>query len=163
MIVGIKKPKQLQQLKAFKSGSCDLLIGLLFVLVARLICRFCRFFSRRLVGITFNCAIGSALMWSSRRGELQRICVNGVWLSWVAPRKCGCLHGFIVCDLVKYEGNLVGDAQLLESFVYTTICATVLIQGLRLVFLRVCYNCSDQHPATGLFWEPIVLDEPGQI
>lgn len=134
LIVGIKKPKQLQQLKAFKAEVVDLLIGLLFVLlVARLeYAAFVAFFQQGglwvLLSIVLLVRPLSVVVstWGTATNMRER-CL----LSWVAPRGivAASMASLFAISLNTKE-NLVGDAQLLESFVYTTICATVLIQGL---------------------------------
>lgn len=134
LIVGIKKPKQLKQLKAFKAEVVDLLIGLLFVLlVARLeYAAFVAFFQQGglwvLLSIVLLVRPLSVVFstWGTATNVRER-CL----LSWVAPR------GIVAASMASLfaislntKDNLVGDAQLLESFVYTIICATVLIQGM---------------------------------
>ena len=134
LIVGIKKPKQLKQLKAFKAEVVDLLIGLLFVLlVARLeYAAFVAFFQQGglwvLLSIVLLVRPVSVVVstWGTATNMRER-CL----LSWVAPR------GIVAASMASLfaislntKDNLVGDAQLLESFVYTIICATVLIQGM---------------------------------
>ena len=162
LIVGIKKPKQLKQLKAFKAEVVDLLIGLLFVLlVARLeYAAFVAFFQQGglwvLLSIVLLVRPLSVVVstWGTATNVRER-CL----LSWVAPR------GIVAASMASLfaislntKDNLVGDAQLLESFVYTIICATVLIQGMSAGFFARLLQLQRQHPATGLFWEPIVLD-----
>ena len=134
LIIGIKKPKQLKQLKAFKAEVVDLLIGLLFVLlVARLEwSAFVSFFQKGglwvLLSILLFVRPLSVVVssWGTAINLRER-----VLLSWVAPR------GIVAASMASLfaisldsKASPVGDAQLLESFVYTTICATVLIQGL---------------------------------
>lgn len=139
LIVGIKKPKQLKQLKAFKAEVVDLLIGLLFVLlVARLEwAAFVSFFQSG--GLWVLCSIlllvrpvSVVLSTWGTAINLRERCL----LSWVAPRGivAASMASLFAISLNAKAGS-VGDAQLLESFVYTTICATVLIQGLSAGFL----------------------------
>ncbi len=134
LIVGLKKPRQLREVKAFKAEVVDLLIGLLFLLlVARLeLAQFRAFFDAgggwvllaviliiRPVSVVLS-SWGTPLKWNER-----------ALLSWVAPR------GVVAASMASLfalslneRGSTVGDPALLESFTYSVICATVLIQGL---------------------------------
>lgn len=133
LILGLKKPRQIKEVKAFKAEIVDLLIGLLFlILVSRLkIQQFIDFFEAGgglvlfaviLVIRPVSVFISS---WSTSLNLREKIL-----LSWVAPR------GVVAASMaslfalsLQSKGNTEGAA-LMESFVYSIICATVLIQGL---------------------------------
>lgn len=134
LIVGLKKPRQLREIKAFKAEIVDLLIGMLFILlVARLeFQQFADFFKAgggivlvvvilvvRPISIVLS-SLGTSLNWREQ-----------ALLSWVAPR------GVVAASMASLfaltlsaKGSTIGDPALLESFVFSVICATVLIQGL---------------------------------
>lgn len=134
LIIGIKKPRQLREVKAFKAEIVDLLIGLLFLLlVARLeLQQFVAFFQNGggwvLLSVIFLVRpISIALSaWGTSISFREK-----ALLSWVAPR------GVVAASMaslfaisLQAKDNPIGDPALLESFVYSVICATVLIQGL---------------------------------
>lgn len=134
LIVGLKKPRQLRELKAFKAEIVDLLIGLLFLLlVARLeLADFTQFFASGggwiLLFVIFVIRPFSVLV-SSLGTNLSL--KEKALLSWIAPR------GVVAASMASLfaltlEGKdeRAGDPALLESFVYSVICATVLVQGL---------------------------------
>lgn len=134
LIVGIKKPRQLREVKAFKAEIVDLLIGMLFILlVARLeFQQFIDFFHMGGGWILFAVILiirpvsVIASSWSTPLNIREK-----ALLSWVAPR------GVVAASMASLfaltlngKENPIGDPALLESFVYSVICATVLVQGL---------------------------------
>ena len=133
LIVGLKKPRQIREVKAFKAEIVDLLIGLLFlILVARLeIRQFINFFEAGgglvLFAVILIIRPVSVFVssWSTQLNLREKIL-----LSWIAPR------GVVAASMaslfalsLQSKGNET-SAALMESFVYSIICATVLIQGL---------------------------------
>ncbi len=134
LIVGLKKPRQLREVKAFKAEIVDLLIGMLFILlVARLeLQQFKDFFVIGGGWILFAVIllIRPASVIASSWGTTLTVPERAL-LSWVAPR------GVVAASMASLfalslsaQNDSVGDPALLESFVYSVICATVLIQGL---------------------------------
>ncbi|PXA04271.1 hypothetical protein DDZ13_06960 [Coraliomargarita sinensis] len=134
LIVGLKKPRQLREIKAFKAEIVDLLIGMLFILlVARLeLQQFKDFFLMGGGWILFSVILlirpASVIVssWGTPLNAREK-----ALLSWVAPRGvvAASMASLFALSLGKQE-EPVGDPALLESFVYSVICATVLIQGL---------------------------------
>ncbi|CAA6678220.1 MULTISPECIES: cation:proton antiporter [unclassified Lentimonas] len=133
LIVGLNKPRQLREVKAFKAEIVDLLIGLLFLLlVARLeIKQFVDFFTIGGGWVLFSVIllIRPISIAVSSWGTALKLREKAL-LSWVAPR------GVVAASMaslfalsLQSKGDPEGAA-LLESFVYSIICATVLIQGL---------------------------------
>ncbi|MFQ3271226.1 MAG: NhaP-type Na+/H+ or K+/H+ antiporter/mannitol [Lentimonas sp.] len=133
LIVGLNKPRQLREVKAFKAEIVDLLIGLLFLLlVARLeLQQFVDFFTIGGGWVLFSVIllIRPISIAVSSWGTALKFREKAL-LSWVAPR------GVVAASMaslfalsLQSKGDLEGAA-LLESFVYSIICATVLIQGL---------------------------------
>lgn len=134
LIVGIKKPRQLREVKAFKAEIVDLLIGLLFLLlVSRLeLQQFVDFYNLGGGWVLFSVIllIRPISILVSSWGTALNIREKAL-LSWVAPR------GVVAASMaslfalsLQSKTDPVGDPALLESFVYSVICATVLIQGL---------------------------------
>lgn len=133
LIVGLKKPRQIKEIKAFKAEIVDLLIGLLFlILVSRLeIQQFINFFNAGggLVLFAVIVLIRPISVFVSSWGTILKFREKAL-LSWVAPR------GVVAASMaslfalsLELKGN-EDSAVLMESFVYSIICATVLIQGL---------------------------------
>ena len=133
LIVGLKKPRQLKVIKAFKAEIVDLLIGLLFLLlVSRLeIQQFVDFFEAGGGWVLFSVIliIRPLSIIISSWGTLLNIREKAL-LSWIAPR------GVVAASMaslfalsLQSKGN-AEESALMESFVYSIICATVLIQGL---------------------------------
>lgn len=134
LIVAIKKPRQLREIKAFKAEIVDLLIGMLFLLlVARLeFQQFIDFFRQGGGWVLFSVILIirpisiAASAWGTPLNLREK-----ALLSWVAPR------GVVAASMASLfalslsgKADPAGDPALLESFVYSVICATVLIQGL---------------------------------
>ena len=134
LIVGLNKPRQLREVKAFKAEIVDLLIGLLFLLlVARLEFRqFANFFSMGGGWVLFSVIllIRPISITVSSWGTALNLREKAL-LSWVAPRGvvAASMASLFALTLQSHE-HPVGDPALMESFVYSVICATVLIQGL---------------------------------
>lgn len=131
-VVGWLEPAELKQIRQFKAEITDLLIGLLFiVLAARL--ELAQFAEAGIKGLLVVAAIvvvirplniiastwGSGLSWREK-----------FFLSWVAPRGivAASMASLFALGLEDSEGFL-GDPQLIETLTYSTIVATVILQG----------------------------------
>lgn len=134
IIVGIKKPHRLKEIKAFKAEIVDLLIGLLFLLlVARLeFYQFSHFFNQGglwvLIAVILIIRPLSVLL-SAYKTQINLR--EKVLLSWIAPRGvvAASMASLFAISLQNKE-NPIGDPLLMEAFVYSVICTTVLIQGM---------------------------------
>ena len=134
IIVGIKKPHRLKEIKAFKAEIVDLLIGLLFlVLVARLeLHQFKHFFSQG--GLWVLIAVILVIRPLSVFISSYKTQINfreKLLLSWIAPRGvvAASMASLFAISLQNKE-NAIGDPLLMEAFVYSVICTTVLLQGM---------------------------------
>lgn len=133
VIVGRRRSSEVRQIQAFKAEMTDLLIGTLFLLlVSRL--DLALFLEDiwplalavaivMFVGRPLNVAVSSIGSGLSGRERL--------FLAWVAPR------GIVAASMASLFALQLADvsqhaeeAILLEKFVYTVICATVVLQGL---------------------------------
>lgn len=129
-VLGVKKPGELKEIRQFKAEITDLLIGTLFILLAaRLdLQQFAEFGWQGIIvvaGVMFLvrplnvlvCGWGLGLSWRER-----------LFLSWVAPRGivAASMASLFALNLAK-QG--VAHAAYVETFVYSVIVATVLIQG----------------------------------
>ncbi len=131
-IVGWKHPPgELKSLRGFKAEITDLLIGMLFILLASRL-KLAHFHEFGLRGVLLVAAImfvvrplnvvlstaGSKLTWREK-----------LFLSWVAPR------GIVAASMASLFGIALSgrqgsaNAQFLETFVYSVIVATVVLQG----------------------------------
>ncbi|HBM86284.1 MAG TPA: hypothetical protein DD423_05855 [Opitutae bacterium] len=134
LIVGLNKPRQLREVKAFKAEIVDLLIGLLFLLlVARLeFSQFANFFMMGGGWVLFSVILLirpisiAVSSWGTSLNLREK-----ALLSWVAPRGvvAASMASLFALTLQSHD-QPIGDPALLESFVYSVICATVLLQGL---------------------------------
>lgn len=134
LIVGLNKPRQLREVKAFKAEIVDLLIGLLFLLlVARLeFSQFANFFMMGGGWVLFSVILLirpisiAVSSWGTPLNLREK-----ALLSWVAPRGvvAASMASLFALTLQSHD-QPIGDPALLESFVYSVICATVLLQGL---------------------------------
>ncbi|MGB0290291.1 MAG: cation:proton antiporter [Opitutales bacterium] len=142
LIVGLNKPRQLREVKAFKAEIVDLLIGLLFLLlVARLEwAQFVSFYNNGggwvLLSVIFLVRPLSVITssWGTALNKREK-----ALLSWIAPRGVVAASMASLFAISLSQGdNPQGNPELLESFVYSVICATVILQGLSAgIFARV--------------------------
>lgn len=133
VIVGRRRSSEVRQIQAFKAEITDILIATLFLLLVSrldpsvflqdiwklLLCVAVVMFLARPLNV-FLSAIGSGLSGKEK-----------LFLAWVAPR------GIVAASMASLftlqlssNPEHAAEASLVETFVYTTICATVVIQGL---------------------------------
>ena len=131
LVLGLRKPVELQRIRQFKAEITDLLIGTLFILLAAKLdlSRFAEFGWRGLLAVlalmvvvrpvaVHLCAIGRGLDWRER-----------LFLAWVAPR------GIVAASMASLFAlglQDVGhpDAAFLETFTYSVIAITVTVHSL---------------------------------
>ncbi len=129
-VLGASRPAELKQIRRFKSAITDILIGMLFILLsARL--EFDQFrefgFTGALLVVLVMILVRPADVLVSTLGEpLERR--QRLFLSWVAPR------GIVAASMSSlFALNLmqrgVEDARFVETFTYSVIIATILVQG----------------------------------
>ncbi|MBC2606604.1 sodium:proton antiporter [Pelagicoccus albus] len=133
VVVGRRRSSEVRQIQAFKAELTDILIATLFLLlVSRLdptaflqnpwlfaiAVLLVMLFGRPLNILV--CSIGSGLQLKDK-----------LFLAWVAPR------GIVAASMASLFALQLGsspehadEANLVETFVYTTICGTVVVQGL---------------------------------
>lgn len=129
-VLGIKKPGEIKEIRQFKAEITDLLIGTLFILLAARL-KLEQFVDFGLAGLLvvaivvfvarpLNIAISG---WGIKLTGRERL-----FLSWVAPR------GIVAASMASlFTLNLtvrgVPNASFVETFVYSVIVITVLLQG----------------------------------
>ncbi len=130
-IVGWKQPAELKQIRQFKAEITDLLIGMLFILLAaRLDLRQFGSFGWPGVGAVaaimllvrplnvYLSTLGSALSWREK-----------LFLSWVSPRGIVAASMASLFVIALKDQPLNVEPRFLETFTYSVIIATVVIQG----------------------------------
>lgn len=131
LICGSRQPPALRNIVEFKSVLTDLLIGFVFILLtARLqLQQFIDFGLRGLflVALVIFIVRPAAVYLSTRGSKLTR--KEKLFLSWVAPRGvvAASMASLFTLTLVQQGG--FSNPAFLESFVYSVIFATVLLQG----------------------------------
>jgi len=132
LYIGWKTPLELREIRSFKAEITDLMIAMLFILlVARLELQQFKDFGWAGVGAVAAMmlvirpisvvvsALGIKIPWREK-----------AFLAWVAPRGivAASLASLFTLALAEKETTL-GDPVFLETFTYSIICATVIIQG----------------------------------
>ncbi len=131
LVLGWKKPVRLEEIREFKAEITDLVIGTIFILLAaRLnLDQFATFgYQGALVVAIVMFVVRPVNIWISSWG-LDLSFRERLFLSWVAPR--GIVAGSMA-SLFVLSGKLdaVGpDPLFIETFVYSVIVATIIIQG----------------------------------
>ncbi|OGG56483.1 MAG: hypothetical protein A3F84_15755 [Candidatus Handelsmanbacteria bacterium RIFCSPLOWO2_12_FULL_64_10] len=128
-VIGLKQPAELKQIRQFKAEMTDLLIGLLFILLAARL-RFEQFqdLGARgvlLIGVVFAIRPLNVLVssWGLGLGWREK-----VFLGWVAPRGivAASMASLFTLSLQQWG---IPDAIFVETFTYSVIAATVLLNG----------------------------------
>lgn len=130
-LLGFKKPVRLAQIREFKEQITELLIGTLFILLAARLSpeQFISFGQKGLMIVAvvmfvvrplniLICSAGLGLAWREK-----------LFLSWVAPRG---IVAASMASLFVLSGKLDGstpDDRFIETFVYSVISATIILQG----------------------------------
>lgn len=131
LVFGLLEPLQLKQVRQFKAEIIDLILGTLFILLAaRLsfdqfqdfgmegaLCVAVVIFFVRPVSI-WICAIGTDLNWREK-----------AFLSWVAPRGIVAASMASIFALVLEHSGTVKHPRFVETFTYSVIVATIVLQG----------------------------------
>lgn len=131
LVVGSRHPIDLHRIREFKGEITELLIGLLFMLLsARLeLDQFRSFGMEGLRAVAFLilvvrpvgviiCTWGSGLNWREK-----------TFLSWVAPRGIVAASMASLFALALAKEDLGFDTRIIETFTYSVIVATVVLQG----------------------------------
>lgn len=130
-VLGVKKPVRLEQIREFKAEITDLLIGTLFILLAARLSfdQFASFGMRGALVVAIVmfvvrplnimvCTWGSGMSWREK-----------LFLSWVAPRgivAASMASLFVLSGKLGSEGP---DPRFVETFVYSIIISTIILQG----------------------------------
>lgn len=147
--LGLRRVPELREIRRFKADVTELMIGMLFILLAaRLdLARFVEFGWRGalLVGIVMlvvrplnvlASTVGASLGWR-----------DVVFLSWIAPRGivAASMASLFALQLTR-RGVLPEAAVFLETFTYSVIAGTVVLQGLTAGPLVALLGLKREHP-----------------
>ncbi len=146
LIVGSRQPQQLAVIREFKGVLTDLLIGLLFMLlVSRLrIEQFTEFGTKGLLMLAiFLLVVRPLSILLVTRGEKFSV-RDIIFLSWVAPR--GVVAASIASLFTLSLINELPEARFLETFTFSVIAATVILQGLTAGPLAKILRLQQKHP-----------------
>jgi NhaP-type Na+/H+ or K+/H+ antiporter len=137
LVVGSRHPIDLHRIREFKGEITELLIGLLFMLLsARLeLDQFVAFGEQGLYAVLFlilvvrplgviACTWGSGLNWREK-----------AFLSWVAPRGIVAASMASLFALALAQQDLGFDPRIIETFTYSVIVVTVVLQGFSAGFI----------------------------
>ena len=148
LVCGSRRPPDLKRIVEFKSVLIDLLIGFIFILLtARLqLQQFIDFgwIGLLLVGMVILLIRPLAVFVSARGSELSA--PDRIFLSWVAPRGVVAASMASLFTLSLVNQGRFADPAFLESFVYSVIFATVLLQGPTAAPLARILGLVEQHP-----------------
>jgi NhaP-type Na+/H+ or K+/H+ antiporter/mannitol/fructose-specific phosphotransferase system IIA component (Ntr-type) len=131
LVCGTRRPPALKGIVEFKSILIDLLIGFVFILlVARLeFAQFVAFWPMGFVLVGLVVFVVRPLMvWVCTRGAGLGV-ADLFFLSWVAPRGVVAASMASLFALTLAEQGRFENPEFLESFVYSLIFVTVLLQG----------------------------------
>lgn len=131
LVVGSRRPLELHRIREFKGEITELLVGLLFMLLAaRLeLDQFRTFGPRGMLALgalifivrplgILACTSGTTLNWREK-----------IFLSWVAPRGIVAASMASLFVLALDATDLGFDPRIIETFTYSVIIATVVLQG----------------------------------
>ncbi|MDA0748225.1 MAG: cation:proton antiporter [bacterium] len=131
-VLGLKRPGELKAIRQFKAEITDLLIGTLFILLsARLELDQFEAFGWRgglLVGVVIVAARPLNILLSS--WGLGLSWREKSFLSWVAPRGIVAASMASLFTLSLEQQHDMPNASFIETFTYSVIVSTVLLQGL---------------------------------
>lgn len=132
LALGIWHPDELKQIRTFKGEITDLLIGTLFMLLAsRLSIR--QFYDFGLKGAA--CVASVMLLVRPLNIALSSLGLGIPWrerlfLSWIAPRGIVAASMASLFRLRLESESLVRHPEFIETFTYSVIMATIVLQGL---------------------------------
>ena len=140
-ILGIKKPSEMEELKKFKLDLTEILIGMLFIILSANINfdRISNFGWNGLWLILFVLLVARPLsIFTSSLGVKLNI-KQKLFLSWIAPR------GIVAASVAALFALKLSEkghphAWFLETFTFTVIASTVILQGFSANFFAKLLN-----------------------
>jgi NhaP-type Na+/H+ or K+/H+ antiporter len=133
-VLGYVDTPRIEQLKQYKAQLIELLIGLLFVLLAAKldVAGFWRMGWRGLLAVALVMLVIRPVniwltTWRSEKFGLK----EKIFLSWVAPRGivAASMASLFALNLTEQGKGDAGQAAFLETFTYSVILGTVVLQG----------------------------------
>lgn len=153
LVVGIRQPAELKRIVEFKSIITDILIGFIFILLtARLEVE--QFFDFGIKGYTLvavvmcivrplsiiACTQGSGMSWREK-----------TFLGWIAPRGVVAASMASLFTLSLASQQSFAHPEFLETFVYSVIICTVVLQGFSAAPLAYLLKVRQPEPQGWLF------------
>lgn len=132
-VLGINKPEELKRIKEFKAEITDLLIGTLFILLASRLSleQFYNFGLKGIIVVAIIIFVVRPISIFLCTWKLDVRLKEKIFLCWIAPR------GIVAASMASlFTLSLTGkvdfpnqDARFIETFVYSIIAATIILQG----------------------------------
>ena len=148
LVCGSRKPPDLKGIVEFKAVITDLLIGFVFILLtARLsLQQFIDFgWNGLLLVVCVMLLVRPLTVFASTRGAGLNAS-DLTFISWVSPRGVVAASMASLFSLTLIEQGRFADPSFLESFVYSVIFATVLLQGPTAAPLARLLNLKEKEP-----------------
>ncbi len=133
LVLGWLRPVELEQIRRFKGEITDLLIGMLFILLAA------NLEPQQFIDFGWRGALVVAVVMLVVRPLNILCCSRGldmgwrekVFLGWVAPRGivAASMASLFAIELSNQRTPMISDPKFIETFTYSVIMATVLVQG----------------------------------
>ncbi|MBN1404815.1 MAG: cation:proton antiporter [Opitutales bacterium] len=146
LVVGAHQPKSLKVIREFKGILTDLLIGMLFILLAaRLeIAQFIEFGKHGAWLIAAFLLVVRPLVIAACTHKAGFSVRDRIFLSWVAPR------GVVAASMASLFSialeSRMENARFLETFTYSVIVSTVVLQGFSAAPLARILRLQEKHP-----------------
>lgn len=150
-VLGIRRPGNLTDMRRFKAEITDILLGVLFILLASRL-EFQQFLDFGIAGY-----LAVAIVMFAVRPLSIFVCGHGLdislreklFLSWVAPR------GIVAASLASLitfalEQDGVENAKFIETFTYSVIIGTIVLQGLSAGFIAKLLGVKRPDPTAWL-------------
>jgi len=149
LIIGYRQPPALKSVVEFKTTLTDLLIGFVFILLtARLeFAQFSEFGTKGLIllAVIIFAVRPLAVILSTLGSNLS--IRERAFLSWVAPRGVVAASMASLFTLTLEERGMFANPQFIETFVYSVIVSTVVLQGFTAGPLAWLMRLQEKHPA----------------
>ncbi|MFA5258413.1 MAG: sodium:proton antiporter, partial [Opitutales bacterium] len=146
LVIGAHQPHSLKAIRDFKSVLTDLLIGILFILLAARL-EIAQFLDFGLHGawllavflLVVRPLVITACTWGGKLSFRDR-----VFLGWVAPR--GVVAASMASLFTLALQSRMENARFLETFTYSVIVVTVVLQGFSAAPLARVLRLQEKHP-----------------
>lgn len=150
LVIGARRPPELKGIVEFKSVITDLLIGFIFILLtSRLeLQQFIEFGPHGFLLVAVVILIVRPMTVAACTARSELTVRERIFLGWVAPRGvvAASMASLFALSLVGTPRGAHGEAAFLESFVYSVIFVTVVLQGFSAAPLAALLKVREQVP-----------------